>query len=195
MPNDNAQAEIITDDDISEVPAIPEVVDGKEIDWKAEAEKYKGIADRRTTKLSKFKTAPKPEIPKPVDQTKKGELDFGQKAWLIAKGVEHEDDIKTVVDAMAATGKTLDKVMESSFLIGEIAKAKEERATKAAIPPADGRGSGADARDQVDYWLKKGPHELPPADQVDLRRKVVKARIAAAKTGNVFSSNPVVGSA
>lgn len=195
MPNDNPQDTIITDDDISEIPGLPEVVEGKEIDWKAEAEKYKGIADRRTTKLSKLKTAPKPEMPKPADQTKKGELDYGQKAFLIAKGIDDPSDIKIVTDAMAATGRSLDEIVASPYVIGEITKAKEERATKAATPPGDGRGNGSDARDQVEYWLKKGPHELPPADQVELRRKVVKARIAQAKTGNVFSPNPVVGSA
>ncbi len=93
---------------------------------------------------------------------------------------------------MKDTGKDLDSVMASPFVKAELARLGEERTTKAAAPAAGSEGrQGAPARDSVEYWLAKG--ELPPADQVELRRKVVNAKIAKGSTGSVFSSTPVVG--
>lgn len=190
--NDNgAEAVVIDAEDISEVPALPTAEEGKTIDWKAEAEKYQGMATRRGTKLAKFnKTKPSTEEA-PANKTKKGEFDYGQKAFLISNGVKEVDDIAFVQKMVNDTGKSIEEVLSNPFTQSELKRIGEERATKAATPSAEQGRNGAPARDTVEFWLNKG--ELPPADQTELRQKVVNAKIAKGKTGSNFSSTPVVG--
>lgn len=185
----------IADDDVSEVPGLPEVKEGETIDWQKEAEKYKGIADRRTTKLSKLKNAPKPvETPKPEDQApKNGELDYGQKAFLVANGFKDAEDHAFVQKTMKDSGQTLEQVLATPFAQAELKRLGEVRVTKAATPGPDDR-NGAPARDKVEYWLAKG--ELPPNDGTPagkkLREDYVNAKAARQKSGSVFTSTPVV---
>lgn len=183
----------ITDEDFSEVNLPADPAEGESIDWEAEAKKFQGIATRRGTKLAKLKTvAPvkKPEEQKPAE-SKKGELDYGQKAFLIANGFKDAEDHALVEGIMKQTGSNLESVLGSAFVQSELKRLGEERVTKAAAPSAKDGRQGSPARDTVDYWLAKG--ELPPADQRELRQQVVNAKIAKAKGGNVFSATPVVG--
>jgi hypothetical protein len=192
MPNDkNAEPIVIDADDFSEVK-LPE---GENIDWKAEAEKFKGMAERRGTKLSKFKQqqapAPKNDPTPAAQDPKKGELDFAQMAYLNSLGFADPEDHKFIQNAMKETGRDLLTTMQSPYITGELQKLKEERATKAAQPPADGRDGQGAARDSVEYWLNAG--KMPPADQPKLRQAVVNAKIAREKSGgSVFSKNPII---
>ena len=196
MDEINDDAIVIEDEDFSEVQLPGEPADGETIDWEAEAKKFQGIATRRGTKLAKLKAAPpvkKPEEQKPApsQDSKKGELDYGQKAFLIANGFKDAEDHAYVEGIMKQTGSNLETVLGSAFVQAELKRLGEERATKAATPSAKDGRQGSPARDTVEYWLAKG--ELPPADQRELRQKVVNAKIAKAKNGNVFSATPVVG--
>jgi hypothetical protein len=65
---------------------------------------------------------------------------------------------------------------------------RDAAATKEATPSGSKR-SGTASRDKVEYWIKKGV--LPPTDQNKLRREVVKAKIAKAKSGSTFTDNPI----
>ena len=194
MPNDNnAQPIVIDADDISDVPGLPT---GDNVDWKAEAEKYQGMATRRGTKLSKLKTQtpPAPTNPNPApaaQDPKKGELDFAQMAYLNSLGFADAEDHKFIQDSMKETGRDLLATMQSPFVKGELQKMKEERATKAAQAPANSR-DGSPAQNEVEYWLNA--NKLPPADQPALRQKVVNAKIAREKAGgaSVFSPNPII---
>lgn len=168
------------------------------IDWKAKALEWKGIAKRRTTALRKAKDAiPPAKAPKPAEDPnagqapKKGELDYGQKAYLNSLGFKDAEDHTFVQGVMKDTGKSLEDVLASGFVQSELKRLGEERATKAAQPPAGEGRQAPPARDTVDYWLAKG--ELPPADQPELRRKVVNAKIARQKSESQFSDTPVVG--
>lgn len=196
MENDTSKGIVIDNDDVSEVPALPVATEGTTIDWEAEAKKYQGIATRRGTKLSKVKTTleTKPVVEAKADQGNKGvELDYGQKAFLIANGVKDADDMKFVQGVMKDSGRSLEDVLASAYTQGELKTRGEERATKAAMPNASDNRQGSPTRDTVDYWLAKG--ELPPADQVELRRKVVNAKIAKANSKSHFTKQSVVGSA
>src|SRR4051812_23968919 len=88
---------VITEEDIGEVPQLPQAKDGETIDWEGVAKQYMGIATRRGTKLTKLKTAPKvaPPAPAPTPAlatapatTKPGELGLAERAYLIATGIK-----------------------------------------------------------------------------------------------------------
>jgi hypothetical protein len=194
MSNDQNKEEIVIDaEDVAEVPALPQPKEGETVDWKAEAEKYQGMATRRGTKLSKLKGA-KPEPVVPADQApKKGELDYGQKAFLVANGVKEAEDMALVQKTMTDTGRSLEDVLATPYVQAELKRLGEERATKAAAPGPQDRGN-APAKNTVDYWMAKGG--LPPADGTPatkkLREDIVNARAAKEKSGNVFAAQSVV---
>lgn len=194
--NDNgAQDIVIEDQDIADLPDLTdEDKNNPDFDWKAHAEKMAGIARRRTTSLKKIKDGLGTKQPKDQQQPKpkEGELDYGQKAFLISSGIKTEEEFAFVSSAMKDSGKSLDDVLKSPFLQGELKRIREEVATKAAIPGRED-AQGQPARDSVEYWLNKG--ELPPLDQPELRQKVVNAKIAKEKNKSQFTSNPVVGQA
>ena len=193
MANDKeAEVIVIDDEDIADVPALPVAEEGKTIDWQKEAEKYQGMATRRGTKLQKFKTAPKAPDKKAEDSqaNKSNELDYGQKAFLVASGYKEADEQALIQEAMTQTGKKLEEVLAMPFVTGQIDDLRKGKATTDAVPKRSDRNA-APTRDTVEYWVAKG--ELPPADQPELRRKVVNAKIAKAKAGNQFTENPVVG--
>ena len=162
-------------------------------DWKAEALKRHGIAKRFQTKLQKakeefeaYKTAnPDEKAKQPQD---KKEFDYAEKAYLKSNGVDKED-FPFVFETMQKAGKTLDELLDSKYFQAELKEKREERESAEAVPTGTKRTSGS-ARDSVEYWIAKGG--LPPADQVELRRKVVKAKVDAEKSKSHFSDNPVV---
>ena len=170
-------------DDLGDEPA-----DEDTTDWKAEARKARGIATRLRTKITKLTEAKKPDA-KPAEQqpAKKG-FDYAEKAFLKSNGIQ-KDEYEFVEEVMRSTGKSLDDVLESKYFQSELKEKRDEQASKDAIPTGSRRASSP-TRDSVDFWIAKG--ELPTADQVDLRRKVVNEKIKRAKNGSQFSDNPVV---
>jgi len=186
MTNDENNEDIIVED-------LPTINDGEEdnTDWKALALKNHGIAKRAATKLAKAKDG-KPADATPADK-KEGDgkadgLDRMDRAILRVEKITAEDEVNLVQSIMKDTGKSLEQVLESKYFQSELKEMRELNATKDATPDGTKR-AGQSTRDTVDYWLAKG--ELPPAEQVDLRRKVVNAKIAKEKSGNQFSSNPL----
>lgn len=120
---------------------------------------------------------------KPKSSKKSDELDYGQEAFLIANGIKGDDESSLVKDIMANTGKNLKEVINSKYFQAELKEMRDLRATAEAIPQGKNR-NGQSAQSTVDYWIAKG--ELPPASEVDLRRKVVNARIERESKKNVF---------
>jgi hypothetical protein len=156
-------------------------------DWKAEAEKYKGIANRYKSKLDKAKTAPEKKETK--ETNKELTFDYGQKAYLIANGIKGKEETDFVKNFMEKTGKDLDEVLDNKYFMQELKDFRDDKTAKEAMPSGTKR-SGQSGRDSVEYWIAKG--ELPPNDQVELRRQVVNAKIKSQGTTNVFSARPVV---
>lgn len=115
--------------------------------------------------------------------SKSNELDYGQKAFLTANGVKGTDEFKLVQEVMANTGKSLEDVLESKYFLAELNEIRELKASQNATPQGSKR-SAQSSRDTVDYWLAKG--ELPPANEQELRRKVVNARIDKESKKGVF---------
>lgn len=188
MANTNEEPEV------EEVDNLPEVEEGQEdtTDWKAEALKYQGIAKRLKTKSERVAVEePQKSSVKP-DKVESGELDYGQKAFLIANGVKGADENALVQAEIAKyrEGTSLDSILESIDFQAKLKDLRETKTTNEAIPRGTKR-TGQSTKDSVDYWVAKG--ELPPASERELRTQVVNARIKAERQDNQFTQNPVVG--
>lgn len=143
-----------------------------EKDWKAEALKYKAILDRNKNKPTK------------EPSKKSNDLDYGQKAFLVANGIKGNDEIKLVQDFIRNTGKALDDVIDSKFFQAELNEMRELKKSANANLKSSNRNSNS-ANDQVEYWLAKPFGELP--DDFELRKKVVKARRDASRKKGMFT--------
>jgi len=168
-------------------------------------EEYKKVIDKnkrlfeRTKKsegeLKEIKAKPelekKPEGKK--DLVKSGELDYSQLAFLAAKGVEADDELELAREVIVESGKELKEVLKTNYFQARLKELRDAKAAQAAMPLSSGRGN-APARDSLDYALAKYEQkgELPPRDQVELRRKVINARLEKETNKNKFSSDPLV---
>lgn len=190
MTEPNELKEVVTDieKEQAELGADPE--DIETTDWKAEALKARGIAKRNATRAEKLKkliTERKSDTPvEPEKNIKKG-FDYSEKAYLVAKGIE-EDNFDFVQEVMQGTGKSLEEVLGNRYFQNELKERREQKKVSEAIPQGSKRGSSG-ARDQVEYWLAKG--ELPPAEDRELRQKVVNARIDKEKRDQMFTGRPI----
>lgn len=138
-----------------------------------QAEKAAGVDDEPERKPSK----------------KSDDLDYGQKAFLVASGVKEADEIALAKEFVSNTGKSLDDVLASKHFQAELNDLRETKASLAAVP-SSGNRTGQSAQDTVEYWIAKG--ELPPASERELRTKVVNARINKEKgAAKMFTDNPV----
>ena len=183
---------------------VPEIVETQDdegtdtTDWKAIAEtqnesakQFQGLSKRNHSDLRKLKEDPRlqEEAKKPEEEEEKKEgFNYAEKAYLIANDVQ-KDEFGLVEKAMRSTGSTLDEVLEDEFFQGKLKSLREEQKSKDAIPKGTKRTSTS-ARDSVDFWVAKG--ELHPANQRELRQKVVNARIKAEDSESKFTSDPVV---
>jgi len=140
-------------------------------------------AEKKTPKNKEVKPSKKP---KDTDK-----LDYGQKAFLIANGIKGTDEHQLAVDTMTNSGKDLDEVIESKFFMSELKDMREKKTLEDATPPSSSSRSTSSPKNEVSYWIAKG--ELPPADQTELRQKVVNAKMKAQTDGNPFTDNPIVG--
>ena len=182
--------------EVEELEELPVVGEGEEdfTDWKAIALKQQGMAKRFQTKIKKLvedANKPKPEVKvevQPVIEKKEG-LDRIDRAVLRTEKITSEDEVKLVEDIMKETGKTVEQVLESKYFQTELSLAREAKQTQDAVPKGTTR-SAQSSRDSVEYWVSKG--ELPPRDQVELRRKVVNAKMQTEKDKSQFTDNPIV---
>lgn len=122
-------------------------------------------------------------------KSKSNDLDYGQKAYLVANGIKGADETKLVQDIMSNTGKSLDEILESKYFQSELKELREDMASKNAVV-TDSKRTNQTTDDSVEYWLAKG--ELPPESERELRLKVVNARLKKEGSGNAFTSNSVV---
>ena len=169
---------------------LPEVVEGEEdkTDYKALAIKNRGIAQRLKTKLDKHKIDSKVEKKVEKIVSEKGELDRIDKAVLRTEKMTDVDEVALVQSIMKETGKDVEGVLASKYFQTELKEMRDKKTVEDAIP-SDKKRSGSSTKDSVDYWIAKG--ELPPANQPELRQKVVNAKIAKEKSGSQFSHNPI----
>lgn len=181
---------IIDDQNISKIDAdrFPKLAKATEL-----ADNYKIRAEKAEAKLKAEVGSSKKstEVGSSKKSKSKGELDYAQKAFLIANGIKGTEEQELVLDVMSATGKDLDEVVENKYFINDLKDLREAKAVNEATPPSSGRSPTSSPKSEVGYWVAKG--EMPPVDQPKLRQEFVQARMKAQTDGNPFSSNPIVG--
>ena len=143
-------------------------------DWKARAEELErkrreeGIRNRERTKTLKAQLDSLQQ--KSQDKIENKGLDYGQLAYLEAKGVPEEDH-DFLLKEVAETGKGLKDVLSFKYVQEELRNRKEGRETKAALPTS--KRSSAGTRDDVSEWIARG--EMPSRrENPELYRKVRK---------------------
>ena len=190
--NDELQEE--SQDEQEETQESEETTEEK-IDWKAKAEEQEGIAKRNYAKLKKaeekLETLKKESSAEaPEKKEKSGDLDYGQLAYLAAKGIESDEEIGFITKIMGKTGEDLKTTLQDEYVSNRLKSIREQIVTKKATPSNSKRGTPS-GRDTVEYWLAKG--EYPPYEQKELRRKVLAAEMKKAVDDNKFTDRPVVG--
>jgi len=185
----NDQEAVVTPNN-NEVPSTdsteqPKAEPKKELTLEEKREKA-GRLKRALSKLEKELGADEPK--EPQSKGKPGEFDYGQKAYLRAEGIK-ANEIPLVQQAVNDTGKTIEQILEAKWFQEDLKAFREQSATDDALPKGTKRPSQP-GRDSVEYWIAKG--ELPPHDQVELRRKVVNEKTKIATNKRTFTDNPVV---
>jgi hypothetical protein len=183
---ETTEEEVVEDDFIEvEYENTEEEVDTT--DWKAEAIKQKAIANRYKNKANKTKE----ETPKQNLKTNDDEIDYGHINFFNEDSEVKitKKDLTFLKETMEETGLSQKKLLEKSWFKGALKDDQTNRAVKAAIPSNTKRTS-TQTNNTVDYWLAKG--ELPPVNQVQLRRDVLNARIKAETQKSQFSDNSIV---
>ena len=173
----------ISEEDLKEEDFSSEQLENDDFDWKAEAQKLKGIAKRRATQLSKAKeklaNPPKSETP-PQDKIspdnallKKTEqaLERLEEAALKFAGITHKEDKEFFTQWKDSTGRDADAILENEIFKKELENKRTDRANAEATSGVSGGGGGSDAKNTSDYWKKQG---RPPTkeDISDLKARV-----------------------
>lgn len=190
------------EEDVVEVDDIKQTTDddgNDTTDWKAIAEerqalalKNQGIAKRYKTAAQKAKdSSKKEEVKEPPADNKSGELDKGDKALLVAYGIKGADEFALAKSWINRTGDEIDSMVEDDIFQAKLTKLREAKASTDAVPKGNKRGTGT-AKGDVDFWVAKG--ELPPntAENQQLRRDVVAARLKASSSASNFADVAVI---
>jgi hypothetical protein len=153
-----------SDDDDTPEPEVQQDT----TDWKAEALKYKAIAERHKDK------------PRETKQKSSDDLDYGQKAYLTANGIKGSKEFEFVKEELKQSGQDLDSLLENDYFKSRLDKFRAVNKTADAIPT--GKRSGGVPTDSVEYWMTKDISEVPH----DMRVKVVNARLAKENKSSMF---------
>lgn len=194
---ENESEEVVDDLEVEEGVEEQEAEDKPEVASKEDRPKETPEAKiarlQRQLKQEQKKLGIESDKPKSSPKsTKSSDLDYGQKAFLVANGIKGTEEISLAQEFISNTGKSLDEVVESKFFQAELKELRSSKASENAVPKGTKR-AGSSSRDSVDFWLAKG--ELPentPENQ-DLRRQIVNARYVRETSGSKFSSRPQGG--
>lgn len=169
-------------------PAKTEEVDKdaeKAIDYKAEAAKWKRIAERNAKKEEPRSEAKSEPSKEPSD------LDYGQRALLRAIGIKGPDETQLAKDYMKRAGVDVDALETDDIFQARLEKLRTTKANELAASGDSNRGRSGGGKDTAEYWLAKlGPNDDVPNDLPrGLREQIVEARTAKGKSGKMFYSD------
>lgn len=155
-------------------------------------EAKKARLERQLAQVNK-KLGIKPEakVEKNVDETEsnnKGGLDKVDRMILRSEGIKSADEIALVEEFMKVKGQDIDTILESRVFKAELKALRDEAKAEDAIPSNSKRSTNSN-RNSVEYWLAKG--EMPPANEPQLRRDYVNAKITKTKERTMFSDTPI----
>lgn len=134
-----------------------------------EIAKWRRLAEKADKKKAKTESEP---VEKSEKAEKSGELDYGQKAFLIANGIKGADELALVKTWMQRTGDDIDTIVGDDIFQARLTKHRETKATADAVPSTSKRAVNS-TKDSVDYWLGKDFSEVPQ----EMRAKVLDERI------------------
>jgi hypothetical protein len=146
-------------------------------------------AKKAESKLKEFKGSKSEEKAVEPNKSKQDDFDYGQLAYMEMKGVKTDEEIVFVKKMMERTGETLKQTLNDDFVKNRLKSIREQITVESATPTNTKRAQPS-GKNSVDYWLAKG--ELPPTDQVQLRRDVLNAKIEREKQRSKFSDNAIV---
>ena len=106
------------------------------------------------------------------------------RAELKAEGIKDKEEIDLVIEKSKVLGVDPVDGAKDEIIQAILNKRRKEKQDQLATPGTSNRAAGS-TRDTVDYWIAKG--ELPPADQVELRQKVVRKKRENAKRQQMFN--------
>lgn len=150
----------------------------------AEAAKWRRIAERSAKKSE----APVEHAEKaPQKTTNPGEFDYGQRAYLAAKGLETPEAMALAKEIIGETGRELVDVVNSKYFAAELKERQETKASMEAVPKTTKR-SASPIKDEAAYWVDKDFSEVPQ----NLRSQVLNLKIERERKEGQFSSNPLV---
>ena len=140
-----------------------------EMDWKAEALKYKAILDRNKDK---------PHTKEP--SKKSDELDYGAKAFLKSSGIENTEFDFVKEELKKSRLKDLESLLDNPYFKAELDTRRNLDKSKNAT--IKGKSANGVATDSIDYWLTKPIDEVPK----EMRFKVVQAKMKKDNSGGSF---------
>ena len=158
-------------------------------DWKAEASKFKRMAEQRGKKLEKYASVATEEDGSKQQQhqdkvSQSNEPDYGRLAYLNSSGTTHPDDQKIVIEEAKRLQLPLTDVLQMEHMKSRLQANKDQRDSQAGISIKGGKRTGGATQHDVDYWLAR-PDERP--DTQEMAAKVLHAKMAKEKAANTFS--------
>ena len=130
-------------------------------------------------------------IEKPKQEAKQsGELDYGQKAFLIANGIKNAEEIELVKKVQSTTGKSLEEILESKYFKADLKDLRDKDEVEEALPKGTKR-SGGTSKDSVEYWVNTPPEKFSAVPD-HLKREVLAKQLDLRKNGNKFTSRPYI---
>lgn len=144
-------------------------------DWKAKFEETQGRLKRAETKLSKQTETKTEKVPGKSD-----DLDYGQKAFLVANGIKGAKEMDFVKSELKKSGEDMESLLENDYFKSKLENFRALGKTAEAIPP--GKRSSGIATDSVEYWAAKPFEEVPK----DMRAKVVNFKLDKEKNKGQF---------
>lgn len=115
---------------------------------------------------------------------KSGLLERVTRMELKDNGISENDEVDIILKEAKDLGVEPLVLVKKGLTDGLLAKHRKAKADELATPGTSSRAT-ASTKDSAEYWVAKG--ELPPADQVELRRKVVKKKRDGAKRATMFN--------
>lgn len=162
MENENDQAEVSNqqEEEVLETSNEEVVVEEEEVDWKAEAEKAKELANNQRIRAEKAERLNKD---KPKESSQSGDLSTKDLYALMESKVP-QDDIDEVRDYAKLKNISIPEALKSSIVKSILSeKAEQRNVAKASNTGSSRRGSGSLTDEMLLANLKKGV--LPENDE------------------------------
>ena len=153
---------------------------------KETSENRKARLERQLKQVNKKLGIETEEKPKPkVESKKSDEFDEGQLAYLVAKGIESDEDVDFTRDELKKHGGNLRELLGNEYFKAKMVARKDAKIALEATPTSTRRTSSkAGDAVEVEYskYLKTG--KLP--EDREMRKKIVNMRLEKEKTDDEF---------